>query len=317
MRISAICVTHYSRYGLLQRAIINFLEQDYADRELVIICGEDGHADMIRAFLRDYRLKAMFPSLDITGMVRAYQLRFRETIEAYLYGLAWTTGEMIALWDDDNLSHPDRLAWQAPLSMEQATCLAEAFYYFYDSDELFVTNFDQPTGRPAERCAPASLMLHRSLVPALDLATRDLWSNLALDKLALRQAYDFLHGHPEMFLVGSNGNNARDGEFHRRQGSGLPATWTRDQLIAQSGEVEAWVKAYRFPKDLVEVAGKDASAFEVQPVPTWPLWLRSPLPPADWHLQLPNRAIQDRLAEERNEAAEQAAAARAAAEKSK
>ncbi len=296
--VSAICVTHPSRFGLLQRAIISFLQQDYAKRELIVLTGHPRHAEEIRKFLNDVRLRALVNATSpIDGvLVRVVAMNFRQPMEAFAHAAVWAEGEWLACWDDDDLSHPGRLTFQkSHTGRGRASVFTESMYYFYDSDELFVTNFSQPSGRGAERCAASSLLFHRGAFQPTDLSARDTWACHLLDRIASRNRHECLAGEPGLFIVGANGDNYRSADLHRRMGTLLPATWTRSQLLERSSRVEEWLNSYCFPQESVDVCGKDAQAFVSTGHRTWPSWLLSALPPPDWKQGIPNRTLMDRL----------------------
>lgn len=299
--ISAICVTHPSRFGLLQRALISFLGQSYPRRELIVVTGDTAYAKLIQDYLGDTRLKELFgagyPS-DV--LVRVVPMAFRQPLEAFYHAAIWAEGEWLVCWDDDDLSHPDRLGIQQERTRRgRATVFSESLYYFYDSDELFVTNFAQPSGRASERCAASSLMFHRDSFGITDATARDAWAPHVLDRIAARGRHDCISGEPEMFLVGSNGDNYRTAAGHRRLGSALPATWTRSQLLERAELIDRWLEAYAFPRETVDVCGKDAQAFVSSDHQVWPAWLQSVLPPEDWRQGIPNRQLVERMNDER------------------
>jgi len=298
--VTAICVSHSSRFGLLQRAIINFCEQEYPAKELMILVKETGYYDLVRAFLKDQRMKD-FLNNEYTHPedVRIKLFDFSTTLDAAVQGMAWGRGEWIACWDDDNLSHPKRFEEQLRQSYkERPSMLMESLYYFYDSDEMFITSYAQPSGAGHERCAVGSLMMHREAYPGLHGRDNNPWSNVLLHRLGLD--YDLIAGRPELFMAGSNGDNWR-GELHRKIGTRLPATWSRKQIAERSEDVEKWVQCYRHATDKVDVCGKDAMAVTVTGVQQWPDWLATTAPPDDWHEGLPSPQLQQRLQAEKNE----------------
>lgn len=296
--ISAICVSHSSRFGLLQRAVLNFLSQDYPNKELLIVVSEDGYLDRIRSFLTRPEFKALLSVNE--APIRLYQYKFRQPSEALSHALAWADGSWIVAWDDDNLSHPERLGWQlSQTDMNRPSFLAQSLYFFYDSDELFLTDYSQPAGQPWERCAVSSMMFHRHAYQPLENQSQSVWAIAALGRLLANRNYDLIAGDPTMYLVGANGDNARGVEYHRKAGSQLPNTTKREALIANQALLETRLKAYSWPKPEIEVQGKDAQAFKITDgVSVWPDWLASPLPPEDWHAGLPTRELTARIQQE-------------------
>jgi hypothetical protein len=297
--ISAICVTHSSRWGLLQRAILNFMDQHYMAKELLVVTNEPGYADQIKGFFHHPGVQAIMegPGKPKPWPIRVYLTpRLRTPTDMLLHAAVWAVGNYLCCWDDDNLSHPDRLEQQLRQTPpETASVLGESLYHFHDSQELFVSEFVRPTGRPSERCAAGSLLFHRGLLPEMERLQHGSWAAQVVD----RAPYRILH-MPGQFLTGSNGDNARGDEFHRGMGSGLAQTWTREQILARQSEIEAWLQGYCFSESVVDVCGRDAQACTID-VPVWPSWVSSVTPPEDWHLRLPTRKLQAQLHEERRQ----------------
>lgn len=282
---SCICITHPSRIGLLERSILNFVAvAENVDTELVIVTASDGYFDQIDAFVRtklpEYQRK----------MIRVYHCPFRQTGEALAHAVAWAYGEFIVCWDDDNMSSGGRLKWQIDRTEPGfPTLLTRSLYYFHESGEVFIADYAQPGGKPAERCAVSSLIFHRDDYRPVD-ASRKTWAEAYLDgRLAGRQYTLLQNDEPGMFLVGVNGDNFRGEEVHQRLGRGLPATWKRDQLTAQKATILNELATYPFPEGMVTVSGKDGMAFEASQLTAWPNTLHSPLPPDELEHRLPTR----------------------------
>ena len=294
-KISGLCISHPSRYGLLQRSIYNFLEQRYDDTELVVLVNDNNYHALMLGWLRDKRHS---PQL-------LEQLKSRvilQHIDANLphmamYGLALCSGDYIVVWDDDNLSHPDRLATQLEHSREYPSVFSKSLYYFYDSDELYVTDYSQPGGDAEARCATSSLMFHRRMFPPLDTGRHSggrSWNGFMVSLFASsfpEQQYTHIQEMDLclLFMQCSTGDNFRGQQFHRRQGSDLPATWTRAQILEQTELLEEVVKCYRFPAiEKVDVAGKDAAACSItEDIKGWPKWFHPVMPPAEWDRRIP------------------------------
>lgn len=266
--MSCICVSHPSRFGLLQRAIENFQAQRYPKRELVIVVREPAYADTIRGYLRRLNQVGDGP----TAPVHLYQRNFRQAVEGWMQGAIVSSGEVLVTWDDDNLSHPDRLTHQFFWTDERApTWLSESLYYFYDSDELYVTNYAQASGPPSERCAAASMMLHRKSFAGLDAVNRGNPSALLLDSMARAKGdYHFVTSAGYVFLVGVRGDNVRGYEMHRRLGTSLPATRRRDWILERQDELTQALDDYSWPTSEVHVCGRDGAAFIYKPKSLWP-----------------------------------------------
>lgn len=101
--ISCVMPTHG---GLMPArfAIRCFQEQSYLDRELVVVCkDEDSEVSRYVEELADPRIKfAVASAAETVGDMRNY-------------ALSLCRGEFVAIWDDDDLSAPHRLATQLNL----------------------------------------------------------------------------------------------------------------------------------------------------------------------------------------------------------
>ena len=171
-------------------------------------------------------------------------------------------------------------------------------YLFYATDELFFTDFAQPSGALAERCAISSLALHRTCLPTIDTWSRDAWTDVVIRGLEKTGQYQFLDV-PGLFIVGSTGNNRRGAEKHRRLAV-LPGTLSRAQLLAKQEETQKLLKSFYFTDGAVEVSGRDAQAYRVTELRAWAPDLASPLAPEQWQLGLPTAELQQRLQAEKN-----------------
>jgi len=107
-KISALCISHPSRYGLLQRSIYNFLEQTYENAELVILVDDNNYHALMLGWLRDKRHSTQV--LDqLKSKVIIRKMEGSGLTPMATYGISLCSGDYIVVWDDDNLSHPTRI----------------------------------------------------------------------------------------------------------------------------------------------------------------------------------------------------------------
>lgn len=97
--VSCLCVTR-GRPGMLRAAVAQFDAQTYADRELVIVADDDDFATV--AYLESIRR----PDVKVVVVRRPVLGRKRNI------AIANAAGDWLAVWDDDDGHHPDRLAAQ-------------------------------------------------------------------------------------------------------------------------------------------------------------------------------------------------------------
>lgn len=178
--VSCICPT-YNRpprhQHLLEEAIASFLRQDYPNKELIVlndcpgqelICDEEG--------VRVVNVPERFPSIGDKQNAAV--------------GLA--RGELIAPWDDDDISLP----WRLSLSVERlgdADYFNPRSYWFLDNDGL---HFDHPVGYAHN----ASLFRRAAFERAGGYPSKSLGADAALDAAlsGLAQAVDPRRGDEEL-----------------------------------------------------------------------------------------------------------------------
>jgi hypothetical protein len=282
--ISAICVSHSSRWGLLQRAILNFQEQTVGDKELVIVVNQEEYDAKIREFLGRSELHGL--------KIRTVCTDFVKPGEAFRRALDVARGQFLACWDDDDQSHPRRLEIQREMiGSRPAIVLRCALYYLYEDNALFFANLYRE-GRPSWGCAASSLLLSADAAGAVDVWRHGSWAANAVDKLNKCVLLDQAH---KLFVVGSNGDNCRRG--HRRA-LRRSRVWTSEQIIAQTETVVAVALNYKWNAGRVIVCGLDTPAIEIDELPAWPAELDPVLPEGDWRQRLPTCRLQRRLVAE-------------------
>jgi len=276
-KISAICVSHPPRYGLLQRSIYSFAGQDYEDRELLIgICDPD-YYDRVSSWLEDSRHE----DVDLSN-VRVVRTESDPVGHQVVDVFKESSGDHIAVWCDDNLSHRCRLSVQREESFEYATVVSTSFYYFYTTNELFITDFHQPGRTLVEKCAVGSLLVRRdqfSCSALLQEAKEIHWPSVLVRALAAHfpfQLYRHLRDadYGFLFMQGVHSNNHRGDAYHRELGTRLPLTWERKKILSCSDRIDRVLDGYLFPQGTVEVAGRDAAACVISGdnIRQWPSW---------------------------------------------
>lgn len=143
--ISAVMPT-YNRRQYIPAAIRCFLAQTYSNKELVIVDnGTDHVEDLIPAGVRYEHVGSLKLS---TG-----EMRNR--------ACALSTGPIICHWDDDDWSHPKRMAEQRKLMMSMSVSLAGYNRMYF---------IDEEKGRAWEYSNPDAYALGTSL-----MYTREYW----------------------------------------------------------------------------------------------------------------------------------------------
>lgn len=261
--VSCLCVSRPSRWGQLQRAVLDFNAQTYTDRELVIVVdsGND-YASTVQAFVDQLPLKAE---------VRVLQRLAKNPLDGLMYGAIDAQGKILTLWDDDNLNHPSRLEVQVKRQeglKEHVSVLTQGLYLFHESKELFALDCFRPNDPAGERVLPTTLMAFRTAFPVMDPTVRGKPSEQMVTQLS-RTGKKLLPiaGEPFLHIVGVAANNLRGYAFHRRlvETKSQPVEWVKSN---QARLTEA-LDAYHWDGP-VDVEGKDGGVFQYTPKQAWP-----------------------------------------------
>lgn len=268
--VSCLCASKPSRWGNLQRAILDFTGQTYERKELVIVVGEPDYCSTIESFLTQLR-----GDRDITNVKLFQRNNTRTAQDCYLHALCQARGDYIAFWDDENQNLPNRLSEQVSKQErfpDSLTAFTSGLYYFYESNELFVVNFEQPQAPTSERCCVNTLMSPRDVLPPLDGTIRNNPIGMLADGLYSRYARKLvlLHSLPFGHLVGVLGDNLRKYDNHRRLATQLPGCRTSAWIDKNKTELVAALDQYTFDASKIDVCGSDGTAFQYEPKRRWP-----------------------------------------------
>lgn len=154
-KISCVMVT-VGRPREIEKSVHCYLAQSYPCRELIVLsqASEEANAD----------LKSFFVSLgrsDIEFQVASSRLTLGEMRNT---SCELATGSVICQWDDDDLSHPDRLKVQYRALMSDSrnvACACMSFLkYFENSGEIYWCDWSGEGG-PLSRFLPGTVMFHK------------------------------------------------------------------------------------------------------------------------------------------------------------
>jgi hypothetical protein len=191
-RITCICVTH-SRVPFLRRSVRCFLEQEYHDRELVVIYQSDD--DATRQFLEGLSEGSIIP-VEVPAVPRLSLGSLRN------FGRQAGTGKYIATWDDDDWHSPARLAEQMRAIQEtgaSACLLARLTLYDSITKRAYVSNT-----RPWEQ----SIVAERAILPLHpDLEKSE---DTPVVQEVVRQGQYTLLDRPELYVYTRHRRNTCD-----------------------------------------------------------------------------------------------------------
>lgn len=291
--LSAICLTHPSRFGNLQRAVTSFAWQSLpaSDRELVIATSDSLYFQKI-----DDWLNACSPGENVS-VVCFEDVDLRTLcVEAFKA----TTGKFIAAWSDDHVSHRERLSFQLALStQEEATVLSRALFCYYETSEIFIADTLHPGMGAATKCIASSLVCSRDLflASAILKSTRfSHWPSVLVDSWAKRLPNQpYLHVGSDrlpLYMACATGDNLTGAGSLRARGSYYPGTWDRDKVLRHAAELDSHLSGFGFSRKTIEISGKDLSACTISGdhLFVWPPEFEEVLAPAEIDLRLPGTA---------------------------
>ena len=126
--ISCLCVSRPERWGQLQRAIADFDRQTHEDRELIIVTDQKtDYASLIESYI------AHDLEQPIKAPIKVFPRPLHSQIDGLLFAMCQAQGDVITLWDDDNMNHPERLSVQLASQKRfpnAMTAFGESLYYF-------------------------------------------------------------------------------------------------------------------------------------------------------------------------------------------
>lgn len=208
-KISAIMPLNESHWTFAQRAVQDFVRQDFKGAELICVTPHRNLVVRLQAVVRAL-------SIDDRSRVRVYERPAPSFGFLFLYGLALANNGIIAVWDADNLNHPERLTRQlGQMGNAQASALTRTLYWNEAERSVSFCDFDALTGDLADSVVPTTLLFRRDCVAPINLtmpsgetpATR-LTDQLKQDLIPVGDS-QFLH------VVSINANNRRGLEKHQ------------------------------------------------------------------------------------------------------
>jgi len=163
-KVSVLFSAHNPDLRLLQSAVRSVAMQTYPNLELVFVddCSDSVHASEIERCVRRECFLARRPLIYRRNCENQGQYNNRNL------GVELATGEYIAIQDDDDISHPDRIALQIARMLDDPQVVASRVKHLRVSGSARVMldgdEPDQPYGD-----APPSFIWHRSVFDTMGL----------------------------------------------------------------------------------------------------------------------------------------------------
>ncbi len=136
-RVTCVTLTKADRFGYLKRSLESYGNQTYPNRDLVIVGADVGK-------IQEYVNTLGRSDVQVVHAPEGLDLASRRNV-----GLDAASGEVICQWDDDDVSHPERISGQLRAMAEakaRASILGEALQYFEQSGELFWVRYRPELG---------------------------------------------------------------------------------------------------------------------------------------------------------------------------
>lgn len=213
-KISCLTVTG-NRLVMLKEAIDCYCRQTYPNREMVIVAGGDDYCRRIQNYVKslgrgDIRL--------VSGAARESSLG-----ELRNLSLEAARGEVFCQWDDDDLSHPERLSkqWERMREARSGACFfSDHLQFFVARRELFWVDWTLPGNLPAgHELVPGTVMAFASAAvryPAAGIDATIGEDNAFRDLILSKMEVTSLQTHGYLYLYRFHGRNTTTERHHRR-----------------------------------------------------------------------------------------------------
>ncbi|WP_395696870.1 glycosyltransferase [Methylocella sp.] len=242
------------RFAFLRNSVADWRRQTHAERSLVIVL--DPRAGEARARVRTFVAELGDPSIRLVEPEGEPSLGALRNLS-----LAEAGADIVCQWDDDDRSHPARLAAQLDALARgdgEAVYLQDVMQHFPREGAMAWTNWKAtPAGGH-----PGTLMARRA--PALrypetgEEARRG--EDLAVAKaLIARGAVGYVAEKPWLYVYASHGANTWSEGHHRMLADELSIS--RGLLRRREKEVREGLAPFGFAPGAIEVRGRNGPAF--------------------------------------------------------
>jgi glycosyltransferase involved in cell wall biosynthesis len=254
--VSCLMVTRPSaqRLPLCQRSIACYLRQSHPARELVIAL-DDAPAQDERA------LQAHVASLDRPD-VRVVRCPGQPTLGRLRnFAMEQARGDLVCVWDDDDIHHPRRLELQLRALLESggiATFLTEVLHLFAASRELYWTNYRNTV----QKCLPGTGLVWRTVAARYPEAgpTSQRGEDTAFcQRLLAEGPVHFVDDAPQLYVYVNHHQNTSGDDHHLMLARSLGVS--RGRVLRREAQVREALEQPGFALDEVAVKGNNGLAF--------------------------------------------------------
>ena len=217
--ISCLMVTR-ERYESACRAIMCFRRQSYPNKELVIIDDDP-----------DNKLGQWVQSLADDSLVYVHLPDEKKSLgELRNLSLEHAHGQYIAQWDDDDLSHPDRLLMQMSALADMGndvSFLQRQLFWMPDENKLSVTE---------RRIIENTIVCKKSLLPAYPTLSKG--EDTPVCETLVKNNDTVLCDKPELYIYVAHGTNTWNSEHLNKVWKGCALQYTGDAYNRKLKELE-------------------------------------------------------------------------------
>lgn len=152
-KISCLTVTK-NRFDLLINSISCYRNQSYSNKQLVIVSQSDPYTNSL---IEDY-------TKDQSDIIFVTASESKSLGALRNLSIELATGELLCQWDDDDISHPHRLATQySTLDNNTVACLyTQHLKYFTETNELYWIDWSQEKSL-SSRYLPGTVMFRKKI----------------------------------------------------------------------------------------------------------------------------------------------------------
>jgi len=255
-KISCLMVTR-DRLSLVKRAIQSYADQTWPSRELLIVTdGTPRFRTAVEAFVKAENIgnvRFVVPERDDLPLGALRNISMNEAC-----------GEIVCQWDDDDASHPDRLATQAQHMMSsgaRASFMTDHLQHRADQRSVFWIDWTaRNTIQGMMRLAPGTLMMFadsRFRYPEDGDFARRGEDSVLLSQIIANVPIAELTGFGHLYLYEWHGRNTFPKEHHYRMAQcGAPRAF----LEERAAQIKDALRYYAIARPAV-IAGPDGPSF--------------------------------------------------------
>jgi glycosyltransferase involved in cell wall biosynthesis len=256
--VSCLMVTRPSahRLPLVARSIECYLRQSYPRRELVIAL--DAAPEQDRRLLEAH--VAGLGRSDIR-VVQAAGQPAPTLGQLRNFGIDQAHGDLVSVWDDDDIHHPRRLELQVQALLASgaiATFLTEVLHLFAASGELYCTNYRNTV----QKCLPGTGLVWRKVAarypesgPSSQRGEDTAFCQLLLDEGPVH----FVDDAPQLYVYVNHHCNTSGNDHHRMLARSLGVS--RGRVLRREALVREALDQAAMDLDEVSVNGNNGVAF--------------------------------------------------------